>query len=165
MKQAEGSVLEVLVYLFENYFYDESESTESHDRDSLQASLAQAGFSPTEISKAFDWLEELEQRRPDGVAASETRTSGPLRVYGSDELDRLDAECRGFLMFLEQSGVLSPEQRELVLDRIMALGEGDIDLIDIKWVVLMVMFNQPGQEDAFAWLESDLLDEDRERIH
>lgn len=163
MKQHD-SVLEVLVYLFENYFYDESESDTAHDRDSLQASLVQAGFSPTEISKAFDWLEELEQRRPDGVAAW-PGSGAPLRVFGPDELDRLDAECRGFLMFLEQSGVLSPEQRELVLDRVMALGEGDIDLIDVKWVVLMVMFNQPGQEAAFAWLESDLLEEDRERLH
>ncbi|HVF34496.1 MAG TPA: DUF494 domain-containing protein [Candidatus Saccharimonadia bacterium] len=163
MKQ-QDSVLEVLVYLFENYFYDEAESSTSHDRDTLQASLVQAGFSPTEISRAFDWLEELEQRRPDGVAADAV-AQGPLRVFGTDELDRLDTECRGFLMFLEQSGVLSPEQRELVLDRVMALGEDDIDLIDIKWVVLMVMFNQPGQEAAFAWLESDLLDEDRDRVH
>ena len=158
------SVLEVLVYLFENYFYDESESSNSHDRDSLQASLVQAVFSPTEISKAFDWLEELEQRRPEGVA-SDASVAGPLRLFGSDEVERLDTECRGFLMFLEQSGVLSPDQRELVLDRVMALGEGDIDLIDIKWVVLMVMFNQPGQEAAFAWLESDLLDEDRDSVH
>ena len=57
MKETD-SVLEVLVYLFEHYFYDDSESSQNHDRDSLQASLVQAGFSPTEISKAFDWLEE-----------------------------------------------------------------------------------------------------------
>jgi Smg protein len=163
MKETD-SVLEVLVYLFEHYFYDESEAAETHDRDSLQASLVQAGFSPTEIAKAFDWLEELEQRRPEGVAA-DASAGGPFRVFGTDEMDRLDTECRGFLMFLEQSGVLSPEQRELVLDRVVALGESDIDLIDVKWVVLMVMFNQPGQEAAFAWLESDLLEGDRERIH
>ena len=52
-----------------------------------------------------------------------------------------------------------------MLDRVTALGECEIDLIDIKWVVLMVMFNQPGQEAAFAWLESDLLDEDRDSVH
>ena len=79
--------------------------------------------------------------------------------------EELEVDDEGFLMFLEQSGVLSPEQRELVLDRVMALGAAEIDLIDIKWVVLMVMFNQPGQEAAFAWLESDLLEGDRERIH
>ena len=51
------TILDVLLFLFENYFYDDPDAV--RDRDSLQHGLIQAGFSPTEISKAFDWLEEL----------------------------------------------------------------------------------------------------------
>jgi Smg protein len=61
---------------------------------------------------------------------------------------------------LENVGILSPEQRELVIDRLMALEGDDIDLEKLKWVVLMVLFSQPGQETAFSRME-DLVFEER----
>jgi Smg protein len=78
---------------------------------------------------------------------------------------RLDAECRGFLMFLEHNGILDALQRELVVDRVMALDQEEIDLDDLKWVVLMVLFNQPGQEAAFAWMESHMFESEGEPLH
>ena len=64
------TILDVLLYLFENYFYEDPDAV--RDRESLQAGLLQAGFSPTEISKAFDWLDELARERPD----VDTRAAG-----------------------------------------------------------------------------------------
>ena len=156
----EETILDVLLFLFENYFYDDPDAV--RDRDSLQAGLIQAGFSPTEISKAFDWLEELANQRP---GPAEPRANGPVRVFVEAELDRLDRECLGFLMFLEQHGVLDADQRELVIDRAMALDQDEVDLDDLKWVVLMVLFNQPGAEAAFAWMESQMFGDDPEPTH
>jgi Smg protein len=68
-------------------------------------------------------------------------------------------------MFLEQLGVLDQTSRELVIDRIMALDTDDIDLDTLKWVVLMVLFNQPGQEAAYAWMEGLVLDEMASVLH
>jgi Smg protein len=143
------SILDVLLYLFEHYFNDEADLV--RDRDSLQASLLEAGFSPAEIHKAFEWLDELAEQRP---AVAHARVDGPVRLYTAPEYAKLDAEGIGFLMFLEQNGVLGPEQRELVVDRAMALDQDEIDLDDLKWVVLMVLFNQPGAEAAYAWMEN-----------
>lgn len=154
------TILDVLLFLFENYFYDDPDAV--RDRDSLQRGLIQAGFSPSEISKAFDWLDELANQRP---ALVEPRANGPVRVFVEAELDRLDRECLGFLMFLEQHGVLDADQRELVLDRAMALDQEEVDLDDLKWVVLMVLFNQPGAEAAFAWMENQIFGDDPEAIH
>ena len=154
------TILDVLLYLFENYFYDDPDAV--RDRDSLQRGLIQAGFSPTEISKAFDWLEELANQRP---TLANPRANGPVRVYVEAELDRLDRECLGFLMFLEQHGVLDADQRELALDRAMALDQQEVDLDDLKWVVLMVLFNQPGAEAAFAWMENQMFGDDPEPIN
>ena len=154
------TILDVLLYLFENYFYDDPDAV--RDRDSLQLGLIQAGFSPTEISKAFDWLDALANQRP---TLAEPRANGPVRVFVEAELDRLDSECRGFLMFLEQHGVLDADQRELVLDRAMALDQEEVDVDDLKWVVLMVLFNQPGAEAAFAWMENQIFGDDPEPIH
>ena len=56
-------------------------------------------------------------------------------------------------MFLEQSTILSPASRELVVDRVMALNEETISLENLKWIVLMVLFSQPNEEIAFARME------------
>jgi Smg protein len=156
------TILDVLLYLFENYFYDDPDAV--RDRDSLQAGLIQAGFSPTEVSKAFDWLDELARQRP-SADPSPNAARGPVRVYVDSEEARLDSECRGFLMFLEHNGILDGVQRELVVDRVMALDQEEIDLDDLKWVVLMVLFNQPGQEAAFAWMESHMFEGEGEPLH
>ena len=50
-------------------------------------------------------------------------------------------------------------------DRIMALETDDIDLDTVKWVVLMVLFNQPGQEAAYAWMEGLVLDDIATPLH
>ena len=45
-------------------------------------------------------------------------------------------------------------------------GSGDeVVLEDIKWVVLMVLFNQPGQEANVAWMEDMMFDSDQEYRH
>jgi Smg protein len=156
----EETILDVLLYLFEHYIYDDPDVV--RDRDSLQNGLLQAGFSPTEINKAFEWLDELSRQRPANNAA---RAPGSVRLFADIEMQRLDTETRGFLMFLEQHGVLDAGQRELVVDRVMALDQEDIDLDDLKWVVLMVLFNQPGSEAAFAWMESQMFGDDPEPVH
>ncbi len=77
----------------------------------------------------------------------------------------MDAECRGFLLFLEQVKVLDATTRELVVDRVMALESESIDLEQLKWVVLMVLFNQPGQETMFSWMEDFVFDREACRLH
>jgi len=155
------TILDVLLYLFEHYFYEDPDAV--RDRDSLQNGLLQAGFAPTEINKAFDWLDELARQRP--VVSSPRDTAGPVRLYVEAELAKLDRETLGFLMFLEQQGILDAAQRELVLDRVMALDQEEIDLDDLKWVVLMVLFNQPGAEAAYAWMENQMFEDEPEPLH
>ena len=152
MKQ---TVLDVLIYLFENYIDDDIDF--SVDRALLQKDLTEAGFDDGQVVKAFDWLQTLaSQAETGGARRTGERT---IRVFTSEEEDKLDVECRGFLLLLEQIGVLDPHGRELVLDRVMALESDDIDLEQLKWVILMVLFNQPGHEDAFVWMEDLVLDE------
>ena len=86
-------------------------------------------------------------------------------MFHGAELDKLDTESRGFLLFLEQNGVLDAGQRELVLDRAMALDQEELELDDLKWVVLMVLFNQPGSEAAYAWMETQMFLDEPEPVH
>ena len=149
------NVLDVLLYLFQNYMSDDDDS--SSDRESIETELLEAGFPSAEINQAFEWLDGLAARQETPVIVFNEERS--FRVFTPQELARLDVQGRGFLLFLEQAGVLSSETRELVIDRVMALETDEIDLTQLKWIILMVLFNQPGQEEAYAWME-DLMFED-----
>ena len=156
------NMLDVLMYLFENYMNDEIEF--STDEDALRSELLDAGFHKAEISKAFDWLEGLAHRQSDTTQPVPRNTSS-LRIYTDKEREKLDLESRGFLLFLEQMNVLDHSTRELVIDRVMALDNDEIDLDQLKWVILMVLFNQPGHEAAFAWMEDLVFDEMVGELH
>ncbi|HIF50965.1 MAG TPA: DUF494 domain-containing protein [Thiotrichaceae bacterium] len=155
------SVLDVLIYLFDHYVEEELEI--SPDQEDLKTQLIQAGFADIQVDKAIDWLEGLAMQK-DKLDASVLRSMS-IRVFNEIENEKLDVECRGFLLFLEQSGVLDSEDRELVIDRVMALETDLIELQQLKWVVLMVLFNRPGKEAAFAWMEDIVMDEVSAVIH
>jgi Smg protein len=150
-------VLDILIYLFENYFDTETDDGFEPDRETLKQELEHAGFATTEVERALCWLEEL---ATDPSRQHPSPTTRAIRVFAALEQARLDTDCRGYLVHLEQVGILSPTQRELVIDRLMALDGDEIDIEKLKWVVLMVLFSQPGQETAFSRME-DLVFEDR----
>jgi Smg protein len=84
--------------------------------------------------------------------------SRALRVFSTDELERISTGCRGYLLQLEREGILSPLQREIVIDRLVALDGDEVDIDRLKWLVLMVLSSQPGQEQACARMEDLLFD-------
>jgi Smg protein len=150
------NVIDVLLYLFENYI--DTEESQKPDKDALELELEKVGFQEMEISKALDWLENMTV-----VAEQPLKRPATTRVFSQFEKERLDVDCRGYLLFLEQVGVLDVETREVVIERVLALDTDEIDLDQLKWVVLMVLFYQPGREVAFAWME-DLVFEDMEAV-
>jgi Smg protein len=155
-------VLDILIYLFENYFDGGIDDSEEPDRDTLKTELERAGFVASDIERALTWLEDL---AADPSRAAVAPTSRAIRIFSALEQARLDTDCRGLLVHLEHVGILSPTQRELVIDRLMALDGDDIDLEKLKWVVLMVLFSQPGQETAFARMEDLVFDERPGAVH
>ena len=156
------NVLDVLMYLFENYLDDDDNQPEA-DRDTLTVELEEAGFAKHEIVKAFDWLENLARNPPDTEPPLDQRDA--IRVYAVQELEKLSVECRGFLQYLENIGILEAAQREVVVDRIMALDGAEVDLEQVKWIILMVLFNRPGQEDAYARMEELVFDDSLGVMH
>jgi Smg protein len=160
------NVLDVLMYLFENYMDEGPEF--SPDQEALMTELAQAGFPRAEIHKAFSWLEELAAMRNSDSEDAKAMVGShrqSIRYYSRSEQNKINPEARGFILFLEQSGVLDPLTRELVIDRVMALEAEEIDLEQLKWVILMVLFNQPGQEQAYAWMEDLVFNEMQGHLH
>ena len=142
------NTLDVLFYLFDNYS-DVDDVTQN--REVLQGYLKDAGFPKNHISKAFDWLESLADE--DVIYISEPQPQN-IRHFSKFEHRLLDEKCQGYLMSLEQAGVLSPEMRERAIDRILALGDREFDLDRLKWVILMLLLNQPNSEAEYIWMDS-----------
>ena len=157
------NMLDVLMYLFENYMDEGPEF--SPDQETLAVELYQAGFPRGEINKAFSWLEDLSVLRDQGTGLPAASNALSLRHYAPVELKKISTEARGFIHFLEQTGVLDARTRELVIDRVMALETEEIALEQVKWVILMVLFNQPGQETAYAWMEDLIFDGLQQHLH
>ena len=155
------NVLDVLMYLFETYVDAEEEPEADHNE--LRDELARAGFGDPEIDRALDWLDGLTDHQ-DNLTYN-TKTGHGTRIFNEFEQERLDSACRGYVTYLEQIGILSPPQREILIDRLLALESADIDVEQIKWVVLMVLFSQPGQELAYARMEDLVFEESTGSIH
>jgi Smg protein len=155
------SVLDVLMYLFETYIEPEQEP--EADQNELRDELSRAGFGDSEIDRALEWLDGLADSN-EGRYLNQQTAHG-TRIYNDFETDRLNSACRGFITYLEQIGILSPPQREILVDRLLALDTPDIDVEQVKWVVLMVLFSQPGQELAYSRMEDLVFDETETAIH
>ncbi len=151
-----GTVLDILIYVFDHYMLEETPDVP--ERDELAQDLERVGFELANVELALDWLADLagERDRPELPAGPRA-----IRIYADGELARLSTECRGFLYSLEQSAILSAQQREIVIERLLALEMEEFDLEQVKWVVLMVLSSQPGQEQAYARME-DLVFEAQE---
>jgi Smg protein len=128
---------DILVFLFENC----QQAELAYDRERIAKKLSAAGFEDSDISEALHWLA--------GMAAAPRSVREPLpdarasfRAYAPRELAKLDASCRGFLLTLEHSGILSAETRELVIERALAASGDMLSLEQLKLVVLMVLWNQ-----------------------
>jgi Smg protein len=144
-----GSVLDILIYVFDRYMLDEVPE-EVPEREDLARQLEGAGFTHRNVERALDWLADLATVRD----ALPLEGTGPaVRIFCDGELSRLSTECRGFLFTLERLGILSPQQREVVIERMLALDADELDTEQLKWVVLMVLSSQPDQEHAFERLE------------
>ena len=144
------TLIDILIYLFENYVEDDISL--GVDGERLKSELDIAGFEPAQVNKAFDWLEGLSDRNPSG---SLLRIEGDktFRVYTEAEQRKIDLECRGFLHFLEHTGLLDSRSREVIIEKIFALDTEEIELEQLKWIILLVLLNQPEQEQAFILVE------------
>jgi len=154
------NVLDVLLYLFQNFM--EGDIEVDPDRDYIEDQLLSAGFEQYEIDKAFIWLDELATSQEQQQSKIKKHS---FRLFSDEELAKLDLECRGFLLYLENMGVLTTETRELVIERIMALDSDDFDIERLKWVLLMVLFNQPEQNINYELIENMVFDETVESLH
>ena len=146
-------MLKVLMFLFENY--GDHHSKLIQDQDILSGELQKAGFNQFEIRDALTWLDGFHELSED-VKTYPSMSEHSMRFYDLDEKNKIDAEASGLLYFLEQSDILTPQMRELAIDRAMAMEEY-IDIGQMKWILMITLFYHPSQKIALDWIQDLVL--------
>lgn len=137
-------MFDILLYLYDTYLLSEH----FPDPERLSRKLSAAGFEDDAIGEALDWLAAL-----DDLSTDEGEAEHPaVRIYSSYEISRLATEGRGFLTFLEGSGLLPVHAREWVIDRALALSDAEVSTNRVKWIVLLALWKLKGAGDVL-WLE------------
>ena len=54
---------------------------------------------------------------------------------------------------------------ERTIDRILMLGDKEFDLSRLKWVILMLLLNQPDTEAEYIWMDDVALGEEAPVYH
>lgn len=168
-------MFEVLVFVYENYWRGD----ECPELGALERKLHAVGFEAEEIQEALTWLDGLNLAARGLQALPPQRdaelhptlpqarlwaaSSMSMRVYSVAEQNHLGAECLGFVHFLETSGKLPAQLREMVLDRAMAASADPVlTLEDLKTIVLMVYWSLGEEPDALVL--DELCDDNVARI-
>lgn len=151
-------MFDILMFLFESYFHSGSYP----NSDKLSRKLSAAGFEDEDIHLALAWLSGLEQLNKADYPSIINNSSG--RFYADIEIKRTSFEVRRFLTFWEQNKIITPVEREMILDRAFALNRENIPLDKIKLIALMVLWNQ--RQDLDPLIVEDLLTPaDSSRLH
>ena len=142
-------MFDILLFLFESYF----DIGSYPDHDKLSVKLSAAGFEEDDINQALTWLSGLQQLTR--AAYPESINHSSIRLYTEFEEQRVSPEGLRFLSFWEHNKIITPIEREMIIDRVLALGRKNLSLDKLKLIVLMVLWSQ--HEDLDPMLIEDLL--------
>ena len=148
---------DILVFLFENC----QQAELAYDRERVAKKLSAAGFEDADISEALHWLAGV-VHAPHAAREPLPDARSAFRAYAPRELAKLDAQCRGFLLTLEHSGIVDAPTRELVIERALAASGDALTIEQLKLVVLMVLWNR--QTPTSRLLAEDLFSAPRARL-
>lgn len=154
-------MFDILVYLYETYYRPDA----CPETSVLAKKLSAVGFEEEEIFEALDWLTVLadttnEMAQDPEPETQDSRASKGFRVYAEQEIAVLGTPAMGFIHFLESAGLLHSQQREVVIERALAIHESPVPLDKLKVIVLMMLWSQGKDPEMLMFDELLLSDED-----
>jgi Smg protein len=142
-------MFDILMFLFESYF----DAGNYPDTEKLSLKLTAAGFEDDEIHLALTWLSGLKQLS--ATSYPETINRGGVRCYADLEISRISPEALSFIAFWEQNKVITPVEREMILDRAVAMGRDNLSLDKVKLIALIILWSL--REELDPMLVEDML--------
>src|SRR5688500_19005385 len=120
-------MFEVLVFMFENYFANHAQP----DSEVLTIELSAAGFAQSDIYGAVSWFDEMKTMLHQPVAIYAHQHTA-TRIFANVELKKINTESISFILFLQQAKVINDVERDLIVDRAMALKQEHIQIEEMR---------------------------------
>jgi Smg protein len=149
-------MFEVLVFMFENYFANHTlpDLNSLSNDEIMEQELSAAGFEQGDILGAFDWFQQMKfMLSASDQAYCHHATS--LRVFTEAELNKITTESLGLIIFLQQANVINDMERDLIIDRAMALKQVEVKIEETRWITMMALWNK-GREKDYLFVEDAL---------
>ena len=71
-----------------------------------------------------------------------------LRAFTNSEIFKLDLRVRGFILFLQQNGLLDDVKHEIIIERAMSLNTHQVKLYDLNYIVNVVLMGDQADDEA-----------------
>jgi len=153
-------MFDLLIYMFENYLSSKPYSNFTNITQELEA----AGFGNKEIKNALDWFTQLEKLADKDNVSIKHKHKNAIRIFTDNERNKITTEGLGFILFLEQANILKSGEREIILDQAMAINQKAISLNEVRWIVMMTLW-QNGRENDYLFVEDALYKPEQSRMH
>ena len=153
-------MFDLLVYMFEKYI----SSKNNLDFSNMTLELEAAGFNNKDIESALDWFTELKEMSENIPQSHTLKLNDKLRIYTVKEKEKFSFDGLGFIVFLEQAHVLNSVEREIIIDRAMALNQNIINIDEVRWIVMMTLWNN-GRENDYLFVEDALYQTEQLILH
>ena len=153
-------MFDLLVYMFEKYL----SSKNNLDFANMTLELEAAGYDNKDIESALDWFTELKEMSEKISQSHSSKLNDKLRIYTDKEKEKFSFDGLGFILFLEHAHVLNSVEREIIIDRAMALNQNIINIDEVRWIVMMTLWNN-GRENDYLFVEDSLYRTEQLIIH
>ena len=72
-----------------------------------------------------------------------TSNKQSMRVFLSEEIDKINTQTRSFILFLHRSNILTEKQREVVIESLMQLRVDEVDVNHLMAAVAVQLIFEP----------------------
>lgn len=132
------TILDVLIYLLENYSGIDIPISEMTVKNELSA----AGFGAEDIVRAFGWIDSLSAIDEVGDASIRHSNENSIRVFSEDEQTQLGLPILNYVTELRTTGVIDSIDLEILLEKLMAVDVEAINVDQLKRIILLFLVEQ-----------------------
>lgn len=155
-------MLDVLIFMYTNYM---QEPTGSHIgiQNHIAKELSEAGFDYQDSLGAINWYITLRSMLKNKV--EDTTHTEAIRIYTQAELERIAPDSLDFIALLQTQKAITSDEREVIIDRALALTQNSITIEEIRWVTMMVLNNDQSRKEQYLFIEDALFNLNNSTVH
>ncbi len=152
-------MLNAVLYLFDKHISTNTKFTV--DEATIADELEEHGYPLNVIDRTAAWVSNIAKQK--NHLESFALRDNTIRVFSADESKKITAPIRAYINQLKKSGIITTTEREIIINCIMQIDEGDdeLELSQVKRIILLVLFNLSNQYKALLAYEHILADDNK----